>query len=230
MSVTRNWRDITLPDTMTHLARDKRGFPVPFIVARDNAGEPLFTVNDDRLTRQCIAESLCGICGNALTFGDLWWVGGPLSAFHPDGCYIDGPMHMECSTYALQVCPHLAAPRYTKRLDELPGMKNGMPFDILKDATMLPDRPLVFVQGQSESYDVAYPQRPQAHLYPVSGPDHKNATGRAKWKHYEVWQFGEIIEDEEQGLALIRQAFDEMPNQRVQAPKIITPPKAELIV
>jgi hypothetical protein len=222
-------RDIPIPDQMKGLPLDKRGFPIPFIVARDNAGLPLFTVNDDRLTTRCIAESLCGICGLELTYGDLWWVGGPLSAFHPGGCYVDGPMHAECSTYALMACPHLAAPKYTKRLDALPAMKNGTDFDVHIDHTVMPDRPLVFVQGQSVSYDVSWPFAPDRKLFPVSGIDEKNATGRKRWLHYEVWQHGELL-DEDEGLTLVRQAFDEMKDQTVRAPRVYIPEQPGLIV
>ena len=41
-----------------------------------------------------------------------------MSAFHPDGAYIDPPLHYECMRYAMQVCPYLAAPRYAGRVDD----------------------------------------------------------------------------------------------------------------
>lgn len=215
-----NWRDIPVPPRMGALARDRRGFPVPFIVARDNAGEPLFTVNDDRLTSRCVAELRCGICGGELEIGDLWWVGGPLSSFHPNGAFVDGPMHRECSTYALQVCPHLAAPRYTKRLDGAPGQKNGTSFASFMDPTVMPDRPVVFVQGRSHSYSVSWPRSPNRHLYPCSGIDQEGRSRR--WLDYEVWRHGVML-DEEEGLALIRKAIEDAQSQRTQAPRLIVP-------
>lgn len=223
--------DVPLPALMADLPKDRRGFPIPAIVARDNAGGPLFTINNDETVSRFLSESRCGVCGNELEYGDLWWVGGPLSAFHLNGCYRDGPMHCECSTYALQVCPHLAAPLYTKSLGALPAMKNGVPFAVLQDSTMLPDRPIVFVQGQSVSFDMDYPRVPQGKLHPVSGPDPRNLPNMpraVKFSHYEVWQFGDIIEDEKEGLRLIRQAFEDMDRQTTQAPKLIVPPRPTL--
>ena len=215
-----NWKDVPLPANMAHLEKDHRGFPVPFIVGRDNAGEPLFTINDDRLTSQCLAEGLCGICGTELTFGDLWWVGGPLSAFHPQGVYIDGPMHHECLTYALKVCPHLAAPRYTKRLDELPGKKNGVPFTVAVDHTVMPDRPAVFVQAKSISYSVTWPLTYDRKLMPCSGV-HDDGKPR-KWLDYEVWRHGEVVEETE-GVRLIRDALEGVAKQTTRAPRVFIP-------
>ena len=45
-----------------------------------------------------------------------WLVGGPASAFHPRGAYVDTPTHYACLRYALQMCPHLAGGR-VKHLD-----------------------------------------------------------------------------------------------------------------
>lgn len=221
---TLKWKDVPVPERMEHLPRDRRGYPIPWNVMRDNAGEPLFTVNDDRMAWKALEELLCPICGGALEIGDLWWVGGPLSAFHPDGAYFDSPMHKECSSYALQVCPHLAAPKYTKRLDGIPGLKNGVPFDVAVDPTIMPDRPVVFVQGRSYSYSITWPKTANRRLLPVS--DFRfDETGRMqvkRWMDYEVWRFGEILEEEE-GIALIRQALEEVSNQRTQKPKLIVP-------
>lgn len=222
-------RGLPIPDMMKGLPLDKRGFPIPFLVAYDLAGEPMFTVNDDQKTMRAITESLCGICGQELTYGDLWWVGGPLSAFHPDGCYVDGPMHAECSTYALMACPHLAAPKYTKRIDALPTRKNGTPFAVHLDHTVMPDRPLVFVQGCSESYNVTWPLTPDRKLMPVSAIDPRNPDKQIKFTHYEVWQHGEIL-DEAHGLELVRQAFADMGKQTVQRPKLIIPEQHEGII
>ena len=36
---------------------------------------------------------------------------------HENGAFADPPGHRACVTYALQVCPYLAAPSYAKRID-----------------------------------------------------------------------------------------------------------------
>lgn len=140
-----NWREVPIPKFMQALPRDRRGLPIPAIVMLDTDGTPHFTVNDSQKRAKVLREDRCGICGNPL-FRGRWFVGGPLSAFSPRGCYIDPPMHGECVAYALQVCPYLAAPRYTGRLDDIkidPAKVPGL--IMLVDETMLPDRPETFV-------------------------------------------------------------------------------------
>lgn len=219
-----DWKSIPVPPRMQSLERDHRGFPVPFIVARDNAGKPVFTVNDSTLTMRCITENLCGICGGELEWGDLWWVGGPLSGFHPHGAFVDGPMHHECSTYALQVCPHLAAPKYTRRIDDRGRDIENTRFTVAMDPTVMPDRPEVFIQGCSISYDVSWPLSPDRHLYPRSGFyfDDAGQHQPARWEDYEVWRQGEMLSEEE-GIIAIREALASMSKQTRQSSRLILP-------
>lgn len=140
-----HWRDVPIPDRMKHLKLDKRGLPIPYIVTRDKAGLPIFTANDDWKVKQCLEHDLCAISGQKL-FRGRWFIGGPLSAFHPEGWYIDTPVHFECMRYAMQVCPYLAATKYTGRLDidhitpeRVPGLVAVI------DNTMIPERPEMFV-------------------------------------------------------------------------------------
>jgi hypothetical protein len=106
----KNWKDIPVPPLMRDLPRDERGFPVPFIVLRDPSGKAVFSANDTLVVDRCHVEQRCGVCGNQLD--DMWVLGGPVSAFHPNGVYIDTPIHHECGTYALQVCPYLVIAAY----------------------------------------------------------------------------------------------------------------------
>jgi hypothetical protein len=102
---------IPIPERMKHLGIDRRGYPIPWSVYRDPDGRPHFTIFNNVLRARGIRDDLCGICGTKL-FRGRWFVGGPVSAFDPRGTYIDPPMHHECSSYALTVCPYLAAPNY----------------------------------------------------------------------------------------------------------------------
>lgn len=76
---------------------------------------PHFAINNDLLALKCLREKL-PVCGYRLD-KVIWFVGGPRSAFHGFGRYLDPPMREECATYALQVCPYLAAPNYSGRVD-----------------------------------------------------------------------------------------------------------------
>ena len=137
-------RAVPIPARMAGLRRDARGYPVLYTVLVDLKGTPQFAINDERSRQHCIADDLCPICGQKLLRG-RWFIGGPGSAFHPDGWFIDPPMHSECAHYALQVCPWLAAPKYAKRLEASRLKAEDSPGIVLIDPTMLPGRPPVFV-------------------------------------------------------------------------------------
>lgn len=119
----KNWKKVPIPDKMRLLERDKRGYPVPYIVARDINNIPKFQINDHDKVTNCINNALCSVCGQLLG-SDVWLVGGPMSAFHPHGSYIDPPGHRECIEYSLQVCPYLINVNYKKRID-MANVKEG---------------------------------------------------------------------------------------------------------
>jgi len=133
---------VPIPERMLRLDRDARGYPIPVSVFRDSTGRPHFTINDETTRQRVIARDACPICGQKLLRG-RWFVGGPASAFHARGAYIDPPIHDECAHYALQVCPYLAAPNYDKRIEDrtLPEGETRL----LIDNTMMPERPGTFV-------------------------------------------------------------------------------------
>jgi hypothetical protein len=136
-----------IPERMKALPRDPRGYCIPVNVYRDQHGRPHFTINNSDVRDRVLARDLCGICGQPLTRG-RWFVGGPLSAFHEHGAYIDPPMHHECAEYSLRVCPYLALPSYRKRIEEATLPKDD-PTPILIDETMLMHRPPMFVAAMA---------------------------------------------------------------------------------
>jgi hypothetical protein len=142
---------IPIPKRMAHLDRDERGYLIPVMVFRDNAGRPHFTINNEATRFMLLMNEQCSICGQKL-LRVRWFVGGPLSAFHEHGTYMDPPLHRECMRYALQVCPYLALPSYAKRIDART-VRDPEPNRIFIDPTQDPNRPVVFVcvgaSGQS---------------------------------------------------------------------------------
>ena len=149
---------------MQALEKDHRGFPIPFIVMRDPAGKPLFTVNDSRKVNEVVKTLSCAICGEPLG-DDMWVAGGPMSAFHPHGAYIDTPIHHECGQYALQVCPYLAVSAYSGKADvDKLNDKFGSDTVIFVDPTVLADRPPMFVfakiSGYSRDNGYVHPHKP----------------------------------------------------------------------
>lgn len=114
----KDYKTIPLPELMQkHCKTDKRGLPVPYVVLVDNDGVPHFKVNDQVKSLKAIFEDRCSICGQVMSIDNRWMIGGPRSALHAQGAYIDTPVHKECGEYALQVCPYLAYSGYTAKTD-----------------------------------------------------------------------------------------------------------------
>ena len=127
----------TMPPRIAALERDHRGYPIPWNVLRGDDGTPLFTINDDRKTARALRERICPICGVRLGRW-LWFVGGPLSAFDPNGWYLNLPAHVDCVEYALTTCPYLAAQQYLKRLDVIDPGKLPSAAKVFIDETVIP--------------------------------------------------------------------------------------------
>jgi hypothetical protein len=183
---------VPIPKRMSALGRDSRGYPIPYNVLRDRDGRAHFTINDDRRQARALKEHRCGICGTRI-HKPFWFVGGPGSAFHPNGCYSDPPMHHECMTYAMQVCPYLALPRYLGRIDAatLDPSRLDVP-PIFFDPTMDPERPSVFVCVAANGYEVEAREFAGAIARPVR-----------PYAAVEYWNAGKHLTDEEaRGLIL----------------------------
>lgn len=111
----RDWKTIPIPSKMQLRPKDRRGYPIPYNVFM-HGEEPVFSVNDHQKNWDCADNKLCTLCGCGLQ-DDAWMIGGPLSAFHPQGVFLDLPVHKDCGLYALQVCPYLAVPNYANLKD-----------------------------------------------------------------------------------------------------------------
>jgi hypothetical protein len=146
---------VPVPRRMRHLDRDPRGYPIPWGVWRDQDGRPHFTVNDEAKRISALVEDLCGLCGGRHV-KRRWFVGGPQSAFHPQGAYYDPPLHGECLRYALKVCPYLAAPHYGKRIDTKT-VREVERHRVFIDPTQIPERPEVFVAVMAEGQTLIRP-------------------------------------------------------------------------
>jgi len=163
--------DLTnMPRRVAALPRDRRGLPIPAIVLRDGNGDPHFTMNDAHVAERLAREGGCGICGEQLGAFKCF-VGGPGSAFHPEGRYFDGPVHLDCAEFALRVCPYLAG-SYVRRIGERTLRPESIPAGavlIAEDPTVHAPQPAVFVLGSCKRFsrDVAghfIPERPWAQV------------------------------------------------------------------
>lgn len=175
MSGTQARLSTEVPRLMRTLERDARGYPVPFIVLRDKAGKPHFTINSSVLVADCVRKRLCSICGKRM--GPLvWFVGGSRCFLHRMGAFLDPPLHLECAEYALRVCPFLAASSYGKRIDDRTLDPGALPDDValVRHNGALPQLPERFGLGAAKDYRIS-----NRTLFVV---DH--------WEYVEFWRNG----------------------------------------
>lgn len=190
-------KDIEIPALMKGLKRDHRGYPIPAGVLIDADGKAHFTINDEVKRQTAIKKGLCAICGHKL-MKMRWFVGGPLSAFHAFGSYIDPPMHEQCAKYALRVCPYLAAPRYVRRIDDRMVSAAKIPgIQMVKDPTMIPERPELFVLIMTGN---------QQHI--MNGAMVQYLKPERPYRKVEYWMCGEQL-DYTEGYRLAMLAFEE---------------------
>lgn len=114
-----NLSTIATPRRIARLKRDIRGYPIPHTVAYRPDGSPDFRAIDQEKWLQAARLRRCGICGDVLG-ARIAFVGGPRSI--ANRIFTDLPMHRDCATYALRVCPFLAAPSFAYRRSIPEGM------------------------------------------------------------------------------------------------------------
>ncbi len=175
---------IPIPDRMRHLKVDARGYPVPWGVVVDGDGIPHFAANDESKRMTMLRRDLCSICGGKL-FRGRGFVGGTLSALHPRGAFIDPPMHSECAHFALQVCPYLAAPRYSKEIGPAKIANANVPdYALFIDTTMIPGRP------HSDLFIAVMATRQEVH-------ENWNCKPLRPYSAVEYWRHGQRVPDDE---------------------------------
>jgi len=184
--------DIAIPARMQHLKLDARGYPIFYVAMIDKNGNPHLAINDTNRRIMCAKFDLCSICGGKL-FRGRWFIGGPMSAFHPHGFFSDAPMHFECAHYALLVCPWLALSKYKrsattekaiigKIADGKIALETGQ---VLIDESQMANRPLVFVAVMAVGQDFT-----KGTVAPLFKP-------KQPYRVVEYWIHGRQLDDEE---------------------------------
>lgn len=177
---------VPVPPKLGLRPRDRRGFPIPFIVLIDDDGKPHFTINDSYKVEQVIRQRLCALCGRKLEF-DCWLIGGPGAAFHENGAFLDPPIHHACGTYALKTCPFLAAPSYSHRIDaKTLDMAKVQDAVLVMEENMQPEQPPFFAFCKTTGVERYSPQPGMSYIIP-----------KRPWKAVEFWNDGSQITSEE---------------------------------
>lgn len=183
---------VEVPRALRKRPRDRRGYPIPWIVLIDRAKRPHFTINNGERTVECGRKKLCGLCGDKLR-GDVAFVGGPVCFLSETGAFSDPPMHAECARYAIRVCPYLAAPSYARRIDDRTLDQSKTPGGMLigKDQLVREDRPSAFMLGIAEAFEMII-RTDGAPMF----------FARQRWRSLETWKAGVFLTGLEEDEAL----------------------------
>lgn len=187
--------DVSVPKALRTRPKDKRGYPIPFVVFIDANKRPHFTVSSHERVAVAAKKRLCGLCGGKLKDG-AWFIGGSRCFEDPRGAFIDPAMHEECARYAVQVCPYLGAPSYGRRIDDRTVSAGNLPEDtvITTNAAPMPeDRPVLFGLGRCNGF-IRIPQPNGAEIF----------SPREGWTQIEWWQHGKRLDGAELEEALAK--------------------------
>lgn len=190
---------VPIPQRMKGLPLDQRGIPIPWNVVIDRNGLAHFAIQNQERRDLALAKKLCPICGQKLA-NRKWLVGGPRSALHPQGAYIDTPMHDECAHYALRVCPYIAAPVYAREIGPIKAAQNADALAgvlIRTDPAQPPSRPPadMFVAVETTGFTLT--------------PARRYVRPNRPYKQIEFWRHGQQL-DEKQAMADILQSDPEL--------------------
>jgi hypothetical protein len=103
-----------LPDRMTSLKIDDRGYPIPWFVAWVD-GKPEFRAMDGQKLRAAVRSQLCWVCGNPLG-KFLTFVVGPMCGISRTSA--EPPSHLECARWSARNCPFLSNAKVKRRQDD----------------------------------------------------------------------------------------------------------------
>jgi hypothetical protein len=109
-------KDIPIPPRMARRPVDRRGFPVPWFVAKID-GEWDFRVIAPGAMVRAYRQRLCWLCGEPLG-RYLTFVIGPMCAINRVNS--EPPSHHDCAIYALKACPFIARPNMRRNEKDLP--------------------------------------------------------------------------------------------------------------
>jgi hypothetical protein len=109
-------RNIQMPEAVAKLPISRKGFPVPWFVAKVNGEWDFRTVYSGRVA-QAIKENRCWICGEQLGRRKVFAIG-PMCAVNR--VTSEPPCHLACAEYAVRACPFLVNPRMRRNDKDLP--------------------------------------------------------------------------------------------------------------
>lgn len=136
---------VPMPQRIAKLPVDKRGYPVPWFVAKDERGEFDFRVMDGEKLYRAVRERRCWVCGEKLG-RYLAFTIGPMCAINRTSG--EPPGHRECSEFSAQACPFLSNPDQKRNPKQFHGEVEG------PGGYLIPRNPAVAMTWVCEGYTV----------------------------------------------------------------------------
>jgi hypothetical protein len=131
--------NIEIPNELSHLKKDERGYPIPFFVPIID-GKPNFKFLSEQKKKECMEKRLCGVCGKKLYKDYHYFLSGPLGLKNTISA--DPPMHRVCAEFAVKACPHL----YLQPAQRKAGKSTIIDWFIIED------KPEIIVMAKSNKF------------------------------------------------------------------------------
>jgi hypothetical protein len=123
IKMPRGWKNVSLPPQIEALPKEpKRGFPIPYVAEWSHDGDYDLEIRNGYAVmtcsckigvgvpdlgnqcpvrqRQCMSLTICGACGETITEGTYYFLGGSSLKY-----FVEPALHEECALYSIQVCP-----------------------------------------------------------------------------------------------------------------------------
>jgi hypothetical protein len=152
-----------VPQRMSHLPLDSRGYPIPFFVATLEDGTRDFRIADGYKAVRARQLKLCWVCGEQVGRSHTFVIG-PMCAVNrttsEPGC------HLECAEFSVTACPFLTLPR-AKRNES--GLPEGLPKSLGPEEFAIPRNPGVSCLWTTREWTIFRP--PGGVLYRLGEPE-----------------------------------------------------------
>lgn len=112
---------LEIPDFLSHLKVDKRGYPIPFFITPVKEGDPDFRFIHPERIQMIVERKLCHICGKKLSKDYFYFISGPIGL--KNRASSDAAMHRSCAEFSLFSCPHLFFEKASYRQNDEAGSK-----------------------------------------------------------------------------------------------------------
>lgn len=103
-----------MPERISKLPRNARGYPVPYFVAWID-GLPDFRLANPEKLVEALAQNRCWICGDPMGVNKSFVIGPMCTANRVSA---EPPSHRECAEFAVQACPFMLRSNMERREDD----------------------------------------------------------------------------------------------------------------